>query len=123
MTQSEIKTLASEIIGDGQLPNKFFVTTSPFVINVGEDGDREFEELEGYNQDDSVTVVFDSYKEASDYFDTVELDASIGVSSVSIEDRLCGILKEHILEKVIKVDYVLSSYLDFNLPEYEKDQL
>ena len=46
MTQSEIKTLASEIIGDGQLPNKFFVTTSPFVINVGEDGDREFEELE-----------------------------------------------------------------------------
>jgi hypothetical protein len=120
MTQSEIKTLASEIIGDGQLPNKFFVTTSPFVINVGEDGDREFEELEGYNQDDSVTVVFDSYKEASDYFDTIELDVSNGVSSVSIEDRLYGILKEHILEKVIKVDYVLSIYLDFNLPEYEK---
>jgi len=34
MTQSEIKALASEIIGDGQLPNKFFVTTGPWVTIV-----------------------------------------------------------------------------------------
>ena len=32
MTQQEIKKLASEIIGDGQLPNKFFVTESSNIL-------------------------------------------------------------------------------------------
>lgn len=106
MTQAEIKALASEIIGDGQMPNKFFVTSSPWVTIVDEYGDRESELLDGYTADDTWTQVFDTYEEANDYFQTVELDIYEGVANVAIEDRLTGVIKEMSLEQIIKVDYV-----------------
>lgn len=106
MTQTEIKALAIEIIGDGQMPNKFFVTSSPWVTTVGEYGDTDSELLEGYTADDTWTQVFDTYEEANDYFQTIELDIYEGVANVAIEDRLTGVIKEMSLEKVIKVDYV-----------------
>ena len=39
MTQAEKKLLATQIVGDGQSPNRFFVTTSPYVTIVDEFGD------------------------------------------------------------------------------------
>ena len=106
MNQSEIKALATEIIGDGQMPNKFFVTTSPWTTTVDEFGDRESELLDGYTAKDTWTQVFDTYDEANDYFQTVELDIYDGVANVAIEDRLTGLIKEASLEKILKVDYV-----------------
>ena len=35
MTQQEIQKMATEIIGDGQSPNKWFVTQSPYIIPRG----------------------------------------------------------------------------------------
>jgi hypothetical protein len=107
MTQVEIKALASEIIGDGQLPNKFFVTTSPWYREVDEYGDVDTKLLEGgYDDSYTYTEMFDTYEEANDRFEKLELDIYDGTACVSIEDRLTGLIKEKCLEKVIKVDYV-----------------
>lgn len=120
MTQQEIKALASEIIGDGQTPNKFFVTTSPYVRVTDEFGEQSSELLEGYYDTDSWTQVFDTYEEANDHFERIELDIYDGTAHVMIEDRLTGVIKENFLEKVVRTDYSLSGYSDAKLFGYEK---
>jgi hypothetical protein len=120
MTQAEIKALATEIIGDGQMPNKFFVTTSPWVTIVDEYGDQDSELLDGYTADDTWTQVFDTYEEANDHFQRIELDIYDGTAQVCIEDRLTGQIKEISLQKVIKVDYIQTGNSDAKLFGYEK---
>jgi len=120
MTQAEIKALATEIIGDGQMPNKFFVTTSPWVTIVDEFGDQESELLDGYTADDTWTQVFDTYEEANDHFQRIDLDIYDGTAQVCIEDRLTGQIKEISLQKVIKVDYIQTGNSDAKLFGYEK---
>lgn len=119
MTQAEKKALAQEIVGDGQLPNKFFVTTSPHVIIVDEYGDREAEILDGYTEEDTVTEVFDSYQEANEYFQRIELDIYDGTTQIMLEDRLIGVIKETCLEKIIKIDYMQAGYDDAKQFGYE----
>jgi hypothetical protein len=120
MTQAEIKALATEIIGDGQMPNKFFVTSSPWVTIVDEYGDQDSELLDGYTADDTWTQVFDTYEEANDHFQRIELDIYDGTAQVCIEDRLTGQIKEISLQKVIKVDYIQTGNSDAKLFGYEK---
>ena len=120
MTNQEKKLLASEIIGDGQMPNKFFVTTGPWVTVVDEYGDRDSELLEGYTKNQSVTEVFDTYEEANEYFQRIELDIYDGTTQILLEDRLTGVIKEECLEKIIKVDYIQSGYSDAKRFGYEK---
>ena len=120
MTNQEKKLLASEIIGDGQLPNKFFVTTGPWVTIVDEYGDRESELLDGYTYNDTVTEVFDTYEDADKYFSSIELDIYDGTAQILLEDRLIGTIKEVSLEKIVKVDYVQTGYSDAKQFGYEK---
>jgi hypothetical protein len=120
MIQAEIKALASEIIGDGQMPNKFFVTSSPWVTIVDEYGDQESELLDGYTADDTWTQVFDTYEEANDHFQRIELDIYDGTAQVLLEDRLTGQIKEISLQKFIKVDYIQTGNSDAKLFGYEK---
>lgn len=104
MTQDEIKALASEIVGDGQTPNKFFVTTSPFV-RVTDDHDTDSELLDGFSTEDFETQVFDTFEEAKRYYDEVELDSYCGIGTVIIEDRKTGTICERYLEKYVTVEY------------------
>jgi hypothetical protein len=120
MTQAEIKALASEIIGDGQLPNKFFVTTGPWVTIVDEFGDQESELLDGFNESDTWTQVFDTYEEANKHFQNIELDIYDGTAQVLLEDRLTGVIKETRLEKVMRVDYVQTGHSEAKYFGYEK---
>jgi hypothetical protein len=120
MTQQEIKKLASEIIGDGQLPNKFFVTTGPYITVVDEYGDLDSELLDGYTANDTVTEVFDTYEEANEYFNSIELDIYDGTAQILLEDRLTGQIKEISLKKILKVDYVETYHSDANKFGYEK---
>ena len=106
MTQAEKKALAREIVGDGKTPNKFFVTTGPWVTIVDEFGDWTSELLDGSTEDDTISEVFDTYEDASEYFDRIELDIYDGTAQVVLEDRLTGVIKEVSLKKVVKVDYV-----------------
>ena len=120
MTQAEKRELASEIIGDGQLPNKFFVTTGPWVTIVDEYGDQDSETLEGFSDIDVWTEVFDTYEDANKYFESIELDIYDGTAQILLEDRKTGTIKEVSLEKIIKVDYVQTGHSEAKLFGYEK---
>jgi hypothetical protein len=110
MTQKEIKALASEIIGDGQLPNKFFVTVSPYITTIDEFGDHNSELIDGYTDEDSTIEVFDTYEEAEEYFNTIDLDHRYGTGQAMIEDRLTGQIAEIFLESVVEVNYHLRGH-------------
>ncbi len=121
MNQLEKRALASEIVGDGKAPNKFFVTSGPWISIVDEYGDQQDSELlDGYEATDSITEVFDTYEEANEYYKSFELDIYEGVSQIILEDRLTGTIKEISLQKVIKVDYVEREHSDAKLFGYEK---
>jgi hypothetical protein len=120
MTQAEKKLLATQIVGDGQSPNRFFVTTSPYVTIVDEFGDHDSEMLKGFNDDDVWTEVFDTYEEANKHFENIELDIYDGIAQIMLEDRLTGVIKEVSLEKVMKVDYVQTGHSEAKLFGYEK---
>lgn len=106
MTQAEVKKLASEIIGDGQTPNQWFVTTGPYVMVKNEFGDHDYELIEGYSDKDTYTHgPFDNYEDAVDCLDDQDLDVEYGVGQVCIEDRQCGTVYEKWLTKKVKVVY------------------
>jgi hypothetical protein len=122
MTNKEAKELAAQIVGDGQTPNKFFVTTYPYIVITDECGDMHTDQLiDGYTDDDVVTKVFDTYEDAEDYLDNVvDLDINSGVGSAIIEDRLTGIINEIYLEKVVEVTYHMRQYNDAKRYGYTK---
>ena len=121
MTQEEIKKLASEIIGDGQLPNKFFVTESPNIFVTGEFGGTDYETIEGYEEAPSYTFgPFDTYEEALAAYNDSDLDFHEGVGSVMIEDRLTGTIQEKSLEKIVRIDYSYVEYDDSKRFGYKK---
>lgn len=115
MTQQEIQALATEIIGDGQSPNKWFVTQTPFIRYRDKDDTMDCKLLPGYNETDVYTEVFDSYEEACDAYDDVELDPDLGVGSVVIEDREIGTVKERFLTEKIVIDYFEDEHDDSRL--------
>jgi hypothetical protein len=108
MTQVEIKALASKIIGDGQLPNKFFVTEGPYVLVRwrGYEYESDFKKLEGFEDTQSTTYgPFDSYEEALEQYNDIDLDAEYGIGQVFIEDRLSGQMIEKYLEQEQRIVY------------------
>lgn len=121
MTQQEVKKLASEIIGDGQLPNKFFVTESSNILVTDEFGDKNYEILPGYEEEPSYTFgPFDTLEEALTAYDDADLDIYEGIGSVVIEDRLTGQIKEKTLEKIVRTDYSYVEYDDTRRFGYTK---
>jgi len=110
LSEAQIKELAREIIGDGKDPNKFFVTVSPYFTVENED-DFESELLDGYTDKDTETRLFDTFEQANEYYDSIDLDPYEGVATVMIEDRKTGTIKQKELTKVVRVDY---SYREIN---------
>jgi hypothetical protein len=100
------KDLASEIIGDGKSPNIWFVTQSPYYMKY-KDGYGESFLLDGFDPAEYTEMFgpFFSYKAACDQYDEIELEAYDGVGTVTIEDRVIGVVKEKFLEERITVDY------------------
>ncbi len=121
MTNKEAKELAIQMVGDGQTPNKFFVTVSPYITIVDEFGDHDTEFIEGYTEEDTITKVFDTYEDAEYYLDNeVDLDIANGTGYAMIEDRLTGTINEIYLEKVVKVTYRMRQNNDAKRYGYTK---
>jgi hypothetical protein len=110
MTQSEIKALASKIVGDGKSPNKWFVTAGPYCVK-GE----EAVILQGFDAEKDVTTYgpFLSREEALECYDGLDLDANVGIGQVFIEDRKTGTVKEKFLRAKVRVVYEEDEYSDF----------
>lgn len=108
MTQQEIKKMASEIVGDGQSPNKWFVTAGPYILVTQSDYSySEFELIDGFDDSNVNTYgPFDTYEEAVECYEDQELYVDAGVGQVFIEDRQCGTVREKWLTKKMVVEYV-----------------
>ena len=120
MTNQEVRELATEIVGDGKLPNKFFVTYSPYYHEVDEYGDFDSHILDGFDDSETESKVFDTIEEAESYYNDVELDIYDGVGQVVIEDRLTGTIKEKTLKKVVRVEYIMTETDDTYRFGYKK---
>ena len=118
LTEAQIDQLATEIVGDGKSPNKFFVTVSPYFTLDSEDKITqttdyfELELLDGYTDKDKEIRLFDKFEQANEYYNSVDLDPDSGVGSVMIEDRKTGTIKQKELTKVVRVDYSYNEYDD-----------
>jgi len=107
---SAVKLLASEIIGDGQSPNIWFVTESSNIICEESGFDENLPNFE--NEESTTYGPFYSYADACKKYESIDLSAEYGVGKVCIEDREIGIVKEKVLEKVIKIVYIEREYDD-----------
>lgn len=117
MTNQEAQKLAREIVGDGQEPNMFFVTSGPYYMEIDEFGGPDYTLLDGYSHNDTDTKVFETLEEANHYYDSVDLDVYEGICQVVIEDRMTGVIKEKTLEKMVRIEYSFreSDYTENNL--------
>jgi hypothetical protein len=98
--------LAVQMVGDGQDPNKFFVTVSPcFMVESDEAGELYPEYLDGYSEKDKQTFMFDTFEEADECYNLQDLNHYEGVCSVTMEDRKTGTIKDKYLLKVISIEY------------------
>lgn len=122
-TKTDVKALASQVIGDGGAPNMFFVTTYPDVYVVDEFGDGNSETVDWLKEEHHKYVhtygPFHSYSEAQNAYDELELDIYTGVCTVVMEDRQTGTIKEKFLRKVVKVDYHFAEHDDAKYFGYE----
>ena len=119
LTEAQINELAKEIVGDGKDPNKFFVTVSPyFAVNSNDAFESEL--LDGYTKEDTETRLFDTFKQANEYYNSVDLDPYAGVGTVMIEDRKTGTIKQKELSKVVRIDYSYNEYDDSKQFGYTK---
>lgn len=124
MTQQEIKKMASEIVGDGGEPNKWFVTVGPYVSYLLNPENNQYQEwaskmIPGCGEKDSTTYgPFNSLQEALDCYDEHVLDYDTGVGEVIIEDRWIGVVKEKRLHEKVEINHVEYEWDDTNF--YEK---
>lgn len=121
--QLNAKEMAKEMVGDGQTPNMWFVTYGPYIAVADGDMSYDFELIEGYdeNKDTYTDGPFESYKEALDRYDEIELSFDYGVGQAFIEDRECGTITEKWLYKRVRTEYVQDEY-DNSKRFYEKNK-
>jgi hypothetical protein len=112
MTQKEIKAMAKEIVGDGQTPNMWFVTSGPYVAVHDGDMSYDFELIEGYDSDKDTHTdgPYTSYEAALRCYNKIELSFDYGVGQAFIEDRECGTVTEKWLVKRVRTEYVEDEY-------------
>lgn len=111
-TNNKAKEMAREMVGDGQLPNIWFVTYGPYVAVHNGDYGYDFELIEGYDSEGDVYTSgpFTSYEAALTAYNEIELSFDYGVGQAFIEDRECGIVTEKWLDKRVRTEYVQDEY-------------
>jgi len=87
---------ASEMVGDGKTPNKYFLSTSNDfdVVHNGDDHGAD-EVIKGFKSKGGTTKVFDTYHEAKEAADRYSLGHQ-NINRVTIEDRITGVVYERV---------------------------
>jgi hypothetical protein len=94
--------LARKIVGDGKLPNKYFLSLSnDYLYFDGESSNWIGDLIKSFESKGGTIAVFNSYAEAKKYAESVTLGEKgqfegkiFNVNRVTIEDRLTGELYE-----------------------------
>jgi len=92
------RPVSTKQIGDGKLPNKFWVSISEDYYVVSEPGVMDWASDQGIikNPRGKTLAVFSSYKAARNFVDNElpelgrEYDDGISVNTITIEDRISG---------------------------------
>jgi len=110
-----VTRLAMNIIGDGKSPNVWFVTQSSYFMRY-KDGYGESILLEGCDESESSPMFgpFFSYSDACAKYDEIELDPQNGIGTVTIEDRVMGVVREKYSSETITVTYDYDEIDDSN---------
>lgn len=95
---TDIKKLATEIVGDGKSPNKYFVT---IAYGWYQPSNHDLDMIQVDKSLDSVTVMFNNRQDATDFFDSVPFN-TYGLDTVTpetigqtiLEDRKTGVIAE-----------------------------
>lgn len=105
MTQLEIKTLANQVVGDGNtLENLYFTVYGPIYYQICPENPELNREvvIPGFNIETDTYYFgpYNNYEEAESKFNSVQLDETTGIGCVYIEDRsIEKVKKEMILIK------------------------
>ena len=95
-----MKKISTIQIGDGKLPNKYWVSISnDYYYNNDNCYNWISEKTKKFKFEGKTLKVFNTYKEAKAFFDSISIGASCGkieVKSKSIEDRFTGQLTEEV---------------------------
>lgn len=103
-SQAAIRDMMISYIGDGQSPNMFFVTVSPYVRYKDGDWGYNYKLADGATDEDFTYYgPFMDYATARKEFDEVDLYGT--EASVTLEDRLTGTIAERYLEEVVTIEY------------------
>lgn len=102
-----IKDHPKKIVGDGQKPNRWFVSFSPYFMKEVNNC-WEYHRFEGTLDSDTTTYgPFPSLEEAEVCFNNVDLDVDSKIGSKMIEDRMTGVVKElNLYQQPAEVKYV-----------------
>lgn len=113
MSNEKAREMARTMVGDGLLPNKYFVTRGPWCyVNPG---DEEMSMIPGFvvlghEPIGVVTKVFDSIEDAENEFHEINLSLDDGIGYVMIEDRLIGIVRDKWLRATVSYEVEGESY-------------
>lgn len=105
MNQYEIKSIANQVVGDGNvLENLYFVTYGPVYYQICLENPELSKEviIPGFNVETDTYYFgpYNNYEEAESKFNSTQLDEIVGIGYVYIEDRsIEKIKKEMILVK------------------------
>lgn len=117
LSQDEIKELAKQMVGDGESPNKWFVTVSPYIVYYKPNDTEPYTKLidDFYKEDTFTYGPYDTYEDALAAYEDHDLDETHGIGQVFIEDRKTGTVKEKWLEEKISVRYLQNEYSDYTI--------
>ena len=107
MNQYEIKSIANQIIGDGNiLENLYFVSYGPIYYQICPEIPELNKEvvISGFNIETDTYYFgpYSSYEEAENKFDSIQLNEDNGVGYVCIEDRSIEKIKKEMI--IVKYD-------------------
>lgn len=116
LSEEQIEDLAKEMVGDGQSPNKWFVSTSPWIVYYIPNDTEPYTKLldDTTSESKSIYGPFDTYEAALECYNNIDLDSEDGIGQVFIEDRLTGTVKEKWLEEKMTVKYIQQEYSDYS---------
>jgi len=110
------------MVGDGKLPNYYWVSVSNDYYYSNEEGDVSWvgDVLRGFKSKGKTIAVFDTYKQAKEYVETelylgMKSDDGITINHITIEDRISGELYQH--SKTLEVE--LAKFYETTLEDLE----
>jgi hypothetical protein len=117
-----VKKMAQEMVGDGKIPNKYFVSIHDDYLYYDKETDcwESASERDGRESQGKTLAAFSTYAGARKLFESIplgELYKGILVRGKTIEDRLSGELTDETLREVISFESEEGERLDYTKGE------